>query len=52
MLLTPLTRTAARLARRRARRIAGGDAVAAASRLSLVTLALAAAVALCLHRLR
>jgi len=53
MLISPLVRAAGRAVRRRAlRRLAVGDAVASAGRVALVTLAIAAALALCLHRPR
>jgi hypothetical protein len=52
MLLSPLTRTIAMLARHRTRRAFGIDAVAGAGRVALITLAVAAAFALVLHRPR
>jgi hypothetical protein len=52
-MLIPLLRTAGGSARRRAlRRLGAGDAVASAGRVALVTLALAAALALRTHRPR
>ena len=53
MLISPLMRAAVHAARRRAlRRLGVGDGVASAGRVALVTLVLAAALALCLHRPR
>ena len=52
MLLSPLTRTIAIVARRRTRRALGVDAVAGMGRVALITLAVAAAFALVLHRPR
>ncbi len=48
MLISPLSGAAGRAARR----LGGGDAVASGDRVALVTLALAAALAFCLHRPR
>ncbi len=52
MLLSPLTRTIAIVARRRTRRALGVDAVAGLGRVALITLAVAAALTLVLHRPR
>jgi hypothetical protein len=53
MLLLPLLRVAGRSGRRRAmRRLGVGDGVASAGRVALVTLVLAAALALCTQRPR
>ena len=52
MLLWPLTRTIAIVARRGTRRTLGVDAVAGTGRVALITLAVAAAFALVLHRPR
>jgi hypothetical protein len=52
MLPTLLTRAAGRMLRRRLGRLGGEDALAWAIRLPLVTLVIAGAVALLLHRPR
>ena len=49
MLLSPLTRTIAIVARRRTRRALGVDVVAGMGRIALITLAVAAVFALVLH---
>ena len=52
MLLSPLTRAIAIVARRRTRRALGANAVAGMGRVALITLVVAAAFALVLHRPR